>query len=328
VSGAAGWLLIVFALAASAAFSGSETGLYSLSRVRVDVEARRGRWVSRLVRWLLRNDAALLITLLIGNNLALELVTHQAEHLAATVGVPAAGRELVLLLLLTPGVFLFGEVLPKELFRRRPYTLLGFTAPWVAVMRFAFWPLERVLFALIVLLERALGVEDRALRRFLDREAVLELFRESARGDDAGGGTSSAVADLVHNVTRLRSIRVSDVMVPWPEVVRLGAGKSNEELFAEVCASPYTRLPVEGAAGEVLGYVLQLDVLAKGSGAPVLGEMRALEPLARDTTVARALGRMRVAGLRAVFVGTPERPEGLLTLKDLVEKISGDLADW
>ena len=48
---------------------------------------------------------------------------------------------------LTPMVFFFGELFPKDLFRRRPHQALGLVAPLLVVVRAAFfvlaWPLEQ-----------------------------------------------------------------------------------------------------------------------------------------------------------------------------------------
>jgi CBS domain containing-hemolysin-like protein len=48
----------------------------------------------------------------------------------------------------------------------------------------------------------------------------------------------------------------------------------------------------------------------------------ALEP---NTPIASALLRMRGGGRRMALVGTPEKPLGLVALKDLVEEITGDV---
>jgi CBS domain containing-hemolysin-like protein len=50
--------------------------------------------------------------------------------------------------------------------------------------------------------------------------------------------------------------------------------------------------------------------------------------LVPGTPVDRALARLRSGGQRLAVVGTSERPEGLVTLKDVLEEISGDLAGW
>jgi CBS domain containing-hemolysin-like protein len=61
---------------------------------------------------------------------------------------------------------------------------------------------------------------------------------------------------------------------------------------------------------------------------PVLDHLRELVHFPAHTLVDRALGRLRLSGQRLAIVGSLEKPIGLLTLKDLVEEISGDLAGW
>ena len=62
------WILagvVAVGLFASGVFSGSETGLYSVSRSRLDLEADDGRRGARLVRRLANRRAAILVTILI-----------------------------------------------------------------------------------------------------------------------------------------------------------------------------------------------------------------------------------------------------------------------
>jgi len=95
-----------------------------------------------------------------------------------------------------------------------------------------------------------------------------------------------------------------------------------------VARSPYTRIPVVDENGAVRGYVHQLDVLGEGEGADVLEHLRPLTVLPSGTSVDRALAKLRLGGQRLAVVGDLDHPSGLLTLKDLLEEISGDLAGW
>ena len=315
-------LLLLLCLFLSAAFSGSETGLYSLSRARVDVRARAHRWGARWVQHALETDSAVLITILIGNNLTLEIATHEAEWLTSYFGLPEAWREVLITLTLTPVVVFFSELLPKELFRRRPYSLLGLTAPLIVAARYALWPIERVLSFVSWLLERALKIEPRSLVRLRGREAVLTLLAEGARE----GTLAPRSGELMANALKLRTTLVAEVMIPWAKVDTLSSELEPGELRGKVAASRHTRLPLAGEDGRVERYLHQLEVLSCEEEAPL--ESHKLLVLEPEMRVDRALARMRSAGHRCALVGVPEAPVGLLTLKDLVEEISGELAGW
>ena len=311
-----------FCLLCSAVYSGSELGFYSLSRVQVELDARRGSRAARLGRWLLRDDAALLITILIGNNLALEVATLMADHAFSQLLSSPAQVALLTTAVLTPLVFLLGEALPKELFRRRPNGLLPMVTPMVAASRVLFWPLERLLRGLSWVLERALGVKPGPGRRAAGRERVLSYLAEGQRT----GALSKRAAALAHNALALRTIPITRAMVPWERVNCLRAQADDAELREGVRRARYSRLPVVSDEGHVQGYVHQLDVLVADSSVSVLDSLRELPFLSPTCSVSQALSRLRVSGKRAAVVGDSKDPLGLVTLKDLVEEISGDLA--
>lgn len=308
-------------MALIAVCSGSETGVYTVSRVHLDAEAERGGKSARLLRFLLRNDTALLITLLIGSNLILELLADLVRSSYAARGLlPEHTLDLAVALSLSPVVFVLGELLPKDTFRRRPRLFLGLCAWLVAAMRVAFLPLALPLYWLSLGLERLLGVRASELNRALGREEILELLRLGTRQ----GAFEAHVEELVANVFVMRSTPVTSAMIAWDAV--LCVDLAAPDALARVVASDFTRLPVVevGADGlrRVRGYVHQLDVL----GAPerTLAEsIRPLPELEPQVSVDRALARMQLSGVRIALVGTPERPLGLLATMDLVALIAG-----
>lgn len=231
----------------SALYSGSEIGFYTVSAVQVDLDAQGGSRRARLMQWLLANESALLVTILVGNNLALELATHVGESLAAAwLGVRGAGpaAAIAVTLVLTPLVFLFGEALPKDIFRQRPYALTALAAPVIGLSRVLFWPLERLLRLATLALERALGLEASPVSPRVGRDAVMGFLEEGRRH----GALSEGAQALAANALRLRSIPVCEAMVPWGDVVVLRRSQvdpvPSDALFAQLLGSKYSRLPV------------------------------------------------------------------------------------
>jgi CBS domain containing-hemolysin-like protein len=315
-------IAVLFAcMVAAALFSGSETGLYSLSRLRVEADARRGIRSARWIRRLLRDDAGMLSTLLVGNTLALETMAHAGRVLCARVGVPERFQELALTLALTPFVFFLAELLPKDLFRRRPHALLGFSAPIVSGAKVLLYPLTLPIRGVDALIERALGLSGNELARVQGRESVLEMLEE--------GETTLLphVENMARNVLELRAIPLERVMIPWPRVECLVQGSDPRTQRERLHRTAFSRLPVVDARGRALGYVHLLEALAAPDDAPEahLRPLLALEP---SLSIDRALARLRAGGQRAAVVGTPQRPLGLVTLKDIVEEISGELTRW
>jgi len=135
------WALIMLAgLAGSALFSGIETGVYSLSRVRLELAARapaaHGRGAGLLLREIDRPES-LLTTILLGNNACNYLGTLGMGTLLIAGGLSPASAVLAQTLVLTPVLVILGESLPKEVFRLRADTLPARLGPFIFAVRTA-----------------------------------------------------------------------------------------------------------------------------------------------------------------------------------------------
>lgn len=324
-------LLLFLLLLLSAIFSGSETGTYTVSAIRLDAEARQGRRAARVLRRLLRSEGGVLISLLVGNNLMLEFATHLARsRVEAWSILPLGTRELFVTLLLTPVVFLFGELLPKDLFRRRPHRLLTVCLPVLVLARIVFLPLTLPLQALSALLERLLGVHGKDLARALRRDEVLDMLRQGARE----GALAPHAAGIARRVLVLRETPIEGVMIPWAEVETVDFDAPPGEARRRIAFSDHTRLPARGriamsAAGDegegvrVLGYVHQLEVLAAPADDGPRNWLRPLTHLDPTLPVDQALHHMRVGGRRMALVGSAAAPLGLVCLADLIAALAG-----
>ena len=317
------WLLLLaLCLALSAIFSGSEVAFYSSSRTRVEAEALRGGWLQALSHRLVRSEALLLASLLVGNTLVNQLSTVAVDELFSQLPIPVAWREVVVAFTLTPALVLLGELFPKDLARRRPHHLLRIAAPVLALVRVAVsplaWPLAKLTDAISVLL----GGERDGFRYVHGRERVFELLRER------GGPALPDIERLALNTMELRSRKVELVMVPWRKVENLRLERGPEGAFEQFSTTQFSRLPVIDAAGAVVGYIHQLEFLALPRGSELQPLIRPLLALDPATPLDRALARLRQSGQRAALVGSPQRPLGWVTLKDVVEEVTGELSRW
>ncbi len=310
-------------LVGTAIFAGAETAFYRISRVRLEMEARAGSRAAQIVQRLGHDRTQLVIVFVLGVNVCVEGLTWLASHSLAERGFSDTAIDLVLTFVLVPIVFFTAELLPKDIFRRRPHATLWMTAPIVEAVRLLLWPLVQVLAVVARAAARAVGggTLDAGAQ---GREALLGFLREGAES----GAILGNAEVMARNVLKLRSIPVERCMVSWENVVRLEADADGLVQYRAVAASVHTRILVQREGDAVLGYVHQLDVLGDGEGCPVLDRIRPVAEMPPDLPVDRALARLRAAGQRLALVGTRAAPLGIVTLKDLLEEISGDLARW
>ena len=135
------WYLLVGVLL-SAFFSGSETGFYRINRVRLVLDSRSGDLIARFLLYMTNNPSLFVATTLIGNNLA-NYVTSLAIVLAtrAMIGESHGLAEMIAPLAAAPFVFVYGELLPKNMFYLAPNRLLRLAGPIFLVFVVAFAPI-------------------------------------------------------------------------------------------------------------------------------------------------------------------------------------------
>ena len=63
-------VIFVVSMLLSAFFSGSETGLYRIPRLRLVIDSLSGKTWSRVLLWLTNNPSFFVATTLVGNNVA------------------------------------------------------------------------------------------------------------------------------------------------------------------------------------------------------------------------------------------------------------------
>ena len=169
-------LVLIIALAFSGLFAGSETAFYGLNRLRLRHDSSTSR-AAALLEKVLRSPSAFLATLLIGNNIANDIAVHAATAMGVSFGLERP--EFWSTILLTPLVFVFGEVLPKQVLLDSPRLMLHFAVP-LAIVRLLFWPITAPLAALARRLDSSSGASPLARRQFA---ALLQEGESHAPGE-------------------------------------------------------------------------------------------------------------------------------------------------
>jgi len=309
--------------------SGMETGVYSLSRLHLSVAADRDLPGARRLSRLMRRPEDLLITILLGTNAADYLATAAVAALLLRTAVPHQLVELYATLLVTPVILVFGGVLPKNWFRQEADRLMYVLAfPLSVAVRLArgvglIWLLRAVARAVLRLIQ-AQGPPEAAL---LPRARTMRLLQEGA----IRGGLSDIQRDLIDRVMRISRTRVSSVMIPLERTARVPADIGRDDFLRVARMAHFSRLPVYGDhdSRRIVGIVSVFDVLTDRDQRPIRAHLREPYRLTPTTTVSGALVRMQRARQAMAIVQTRAGDcLGILTIKDLVEEIIGDLEVW
>ena len=125
---------------------------------------------------------------------------------------------------------------------------------------------------------------------------------------------------------RVSSLPVRDAMVPISAVDALPAGFRKDDLLRVSARGSHSRLPVRGGEdGEFVGVVNVLDLVYRPEVA-VPDLVREVPRIPADETVEMALHSFRRGRHTMGFVcGEDGSTLGIVTVKDLVEEVSGEL---
>ena len=189
-------LLFLIGLLLSAFFSGTETGLYRVSRTRLVLDGLSGSRAAKGMVWLLNHPAIFVSTTLVGNNIANYLTSFAIVMAMTVMFANSATAELLGPVLMTPIVFVLGELLPKSLFYRAPYRLLTATRPFLLLAAILFSPISLVLVLLGRLLRMVTGQTPFRLRLAMARGELDQVLQA---GEEAGilvGGQRSLAQNL------------------------------------------------------------------------------------------------------------------------------------
>jgi CBS domain containing-hemolysin-like protein len=320
-------------------FSGSETALFSLTRVQVR-RLHEGRGSERAAAALLRAPHRLLSSLLVGNMVVnimfasvVASLTEQLFPEAESWAVAGAILTSTLLLMvfgeLTPKTLAVHNPLPFALFISRP---LLFFSKVISPIR---WILKVVTSGLLHLVGQANVPGWGALTH-------AELAATLAAGE-AVGATDAHERELVEHILKLGTVQAREIMVHRMDVVGLPDSLTVREAFAQACAQRRSRLPVyrEGL-DDIWGIVSTVDfprwrdselcdlplaelrerVQAGERGLPVYQAHMAPETV----SVERLLANMRALRTHfVVLVGEYGGTSGILTLDDIMGELMGYL---
>lgn len=317
-------LAILFCLIGSAFFSGIETGIVSIHRLRLHHLVRHGDRKARITEIFVRDSDRLLGTTLVGNNLCNVALTTLSTGLALQ-WIGPLGRP-VATALITLVVLIFCEYLPKAWFYSRPEERC---VPMAGVLLFfdrLFKPLSRTVIALS---HWATPRNSSALVRrgpFISRDSLHYLTRDSERG----GYISGLERLMIDRVLQLQNRTARQIMTPLENIIRVNRGDPVRKLYRLVREHNLIRIPVlDPERNEFVGVINLFNLLENFAPAEDDTVDRFMRPplfISENTRADDILPILRRHRHPIALVRDADRNViGLVTTDDILNAIGGSL---
>jgi CBS domain containing-hemolysin-like protein len=285
-------ILFVFAMAMTAFFSGTETGFFRMTRLRLVMETMSGDRPSRILLWFANQPSLFVATVLVGNNVANDLTSY-AVVMATEEMFPSGGAlaSALLPLVLAPLMFLCGDLLPKNVFFNAPNRLMRRCTPLLAASAVIFAPLTIVLWLLSLVLRLFSREGPEELRLSLARRELNEILLE---GHEAGI-LLPVQRTLAQSMLALAGRPVKNFAAPSGRIVRVTTTMTRSDMLRLAQRHRRTLLPIEDpqARRRLVGYVRTIDLMLGDPAAPPVPEP--LVELAENESFLSALGKLGVA---------------------------------
>jgi magnesium and cobalt transporter len=167
------------------------------------------------------------------------------------------------------------------------------------------------------------------------RESIAELVQEAAEAPQTPGTPPELDRQervLINNILRLRETCANDVMIPRADIIAIRADVTLTQAIEQIRIEGHSRLPVyREQLDDIIGMIHVKDVFAF-VGRPEAFSIEAIlrRPLmvAPQVPVLDLLAQMRQAHMHmALVVDEYGGIDGLVTIEDLIETITGDISD-
>ncbi|MBV8047629.1 MAG: HlyC/CorC family transporter [Paludibacterium sp.] len=326
-------LLVLF----NAIFAMSELALVSSRKVRLQQWAEEGNKGARSALALVEDPTRFLSTVQIGitfisitsgvyaeASIANDVHAWLAPYtLLAPLSKPLA--DVLVVFFVTMLSLILGELVPKRLAMHNPELVASTMARPMRLLSMLTAPLVRVLSASTDGVLRLIGAK-KSQEPSITEEEIRVLIEQGA--DE--GVFDRTEQELVENIFRLDDRKVASIMTPRKDIVSVDLEEPQQENFALLKESPYSRFPVcKGGMEHIVGILeskRMLDQLLGGGKVDFPADLTPPLYVPASVSLMQLLEQFKIARTHiALVVDEYGELEGLVTMNDVLEAIVGDL---
>jgi len=328
-------LAVAFFVILAGLFAGSETGMYQLSRLRLRLGVEKKRLPFIILNRCLSDSSGLLLSMLIGTNLAHYITTSIVTSMFLGTVDSEHTAELFATLLTVPILFVFSELIPKNMFFYRADLLMPYFSPILysfhTILRWSgIVPLLKLISSFFARL-MGLATASKTVIASAQRHKIQAILHDTHEE----GFLSPIQSEIVNRLVGISHVHLSSVMIPIQNVEIVDVNSDNYALLNKLSKCAYTRLLVtESGTGNIIGFISIYEALNSSEKfADLRGFVQPIRKLDADMTVIDATNIMQKENQKIVLVIKAgrfggEKPVGIVTMKDLVEELLGELAEW
>lgn len=312
-------IVIAICLLLQAFFAGSEIALVSCDKIKMKSLAEGGSTRAKLVLKSFLKIERFISTTLVGINVSLITSTVILTfYIQDTYG---KGKEFYAVLILSPLIVIFGQVVPKAVFQKRASSMVLWSIYplWLASKIFSPILIQINLFIKVLL--KLIGSTENP---FITREELLHAIE----GDETirQGGYREKI---IKRIFRFSETTVEEIMIPLIHVYALNDDTLAKDAVGLIKETGHSRIPIyRGRVDNITGILHAFDLLDAKPDDPIKNFSITPFYVPETKSVDELLDELQKgpAGM-AVVVDEYGGAVGVITLEDILEEVVGEIED-
>jgi magnesium and cobalt exporter, CNNM family len=316
-------LLLVF----SAFFSGSETALMAISKIRLKHLAEKRPVRVRLVQQLLEKPEKLIGAILLGNN----LVNVAMSAIATAMAISYWGERGIAYVtgILTIVILIFAEITPKVYAKHYNERVSFLTAPIMNVIMIMLNPIVTAVTFISNRLLYLIGIDVSRIKIPPLTEEEIKTYIRIGWGD---GAITTDERRMLSRVFTLNDKTVGEMMIHRENMAIIDVDASLQEILKIILETGYSRFPVKKGSGlEIIGFIHAKDLfrfMDKGKPEDLKEIIRPPYFIPADKKIDEQLRSFQALKLhQAVVQDIAGKVVGLITVEDILEELVGSIQD-
>ncbi|MGB4661484.1 MAG: hemolysin family protein [Mobilitalea sp.] len=320
-------LIILFVLLVlSAFFSGSETALTTVNKLRIRSLAENNVRGAKLVNKLIEEPGKMLSAILVGNN----VVNITASSIATIMADKLFGNQWIGLVtgILTMLILIFGEIMPKSMSSIYAEKVSFRVAKPIYFLTMLLTPIIFILNKICNGFMHLLNIDPNAKPSAITENELRTILDYSHEE----GVIESEERRMITNVVDFGDSLAKDVMVPRIDMAFANVDFTYDELVQAFSEEQYTRMPVYSESRDnVIGIVNLKDVFFYNGDTTnfnIIDIIREPFYTYEFKKTSELLIEMRRNSISlAIVLDEYGATAGLITIEDLLEEIVGEIRD-
>ena len=315
-------LIIIFAIFFEGFFAGSEIGIISYDKIKIKHKETEGSKLAKFLLSMTKKPESTFATSLIGNNIAYTSATILATTLIYEFA--KSYTPFVTAAILTPVMVIFGEIIPKMIYRRYANSLMLKSIPFISIFSIIFFPINIIFIALSKLLN--LIFKSKSKNVFLTKDELIKVLTISGNIEEF----KEYDKKIIKRIFEFGNKTSKDIMIPLISVIALSENDTVVKARQIFDDTNYSRIPVyKDRIDNISGLVFAFDIYNQENADKMAGEIAKPVLFIPETLkISNIMVKMQKSRQQMVIVVDEYGgASGIITFEDILEEIVGEIRD-